>query len=105
MDPTHVTLAFATALLLSLATQFWLTTRQMRHVALNRGIQGSRNTGIPMTYGEAYQTLPFVRPGGEILLRVSGWPKVERDLPPISWTPDQAAWRSACSGVIYPMAE
>ena len=26
-------------------------------VALNRGIQGSRNTGIPMTYGEAYQTL------------------------------------------------
>jgi hypothetical protein len=28
--------------------------------------------------GEAYQTLPFVRPGGEILLRISGWPKVER---------------------------
>ena len=26
-------------------------------VALNRGIQGSRNTGVPMTYGEAYQTL------------------------------------------------
>ncbi len=26
-------------------------------VALNRGIQGSRNTGILMTYGEAYQTL------------------------------------------------
>ena len=37
MDPTHVTLAFAAALLLSLATQFWLATRQMRHVALNRG--------------------------------------------------------------------
>ena len=30
--------------------------------------------------GEAYQTLPFVRPGGEILLRISGWPKVERVL-------------------------
>ena len=28
--------------------------------------------------GESYQTLPFVRPGGEILLRISGWPKVER---------------------------
>ena len=28
--------------------------------------------------GEGYQTLPFVRPGGEILLRLSGWPKVER---------------------------
>lgn len=27
--------------------------------------------------GEAYQTLPFVRPGGEILLKVNGWPKVE----------------------------
>ena len=30
--------------------------------------------------GESYQTLPFVRPGGEILLRISGWPKVERAL-------------------------
>ena len=30
--------------------------------------------------GEPYQTLPFVRPGGEILLRLSGWPKVERVL-------------------------
>ena len=27
--------------------------------------------------GEAYQTLPFVRPGGEILLKIEGWPKVE----------------------------
>jgi hypothetical protein len=27
--------------------------------------------------GEPYQTLPFVRPGGEILLRLYGWPKVE----------------------------
>ena len=26
---------------------------------------------------EAYQTLPFVRPGGEILLKIEGWPKVE----------------------------
>ena len=26
--------------------------------------------------GEAYQTLPFIRPGGEILLTVDGWPKV-----------------------------
>jgi len=30
--------------------------------------------------GAPYQTLPFVRPGGEILLRVDGWPKVERVL-------------------------
>ncbi len=30
--------------------------------------------------GAHLQTLPFVRPGGEILLRVDGWPKVERVL-------------------------
>mgnify|MGYP003638466002 CR=1 FL=1 len=28
----------------------------------------------------AYQTLPFVRPGGEILLKFEGWPKVEKVL-------------------------
>ena len=27
--------------------------------------------------GEPHQTLPFVRPGGEILLKIEGWPKVE----------------------------
>lgn len=27
--------------------------------------------------GEPYSTVPFVEPGGEILLRISGWPKVE----------------------------
>ncbi|RCS23817.1 DUF2840 domain-containing protein [Phyllobacterium salinisoli] len=30
--------------------------------------------------GEACQTLPTVTPGGDILLRVDGWPKVERML-------------------------
>ncbi|TPM30046.1 DUF2840 domain-containing protein [Mesorhizobium sp. B2-3-4] len=30
--------------------------------------------------GDAYQTLPFVRPGGDILLKVESWPKVERVL-------------------------
>lgn len=30
--------------------------------------------------GEGYQTLPYVRPGGDILLRLNGWPKVERAL-------------------------
>ena len=30
--------------------------------------------------GEAYQTLPFVRPGGDILLKIEGWPKVEKVL-------------------------
>jgi len=33
-----------------------------------------------VTVGEPYQTLPFVRPGGDILLRLNGWPKVERVL-------------------------
>lgn len=27
--------------------------------------------------GEAFSTVPFVRPGGDILLRITGWPKVE----------------------------
>lgn len=31
-------------------------------------------------HGEAYQTLPFVRPGGDILLKIESWPKVERVL-------------------------
>ncbi len=30
--------------------------------------------------GEPYQTLPFVRPGGEILLRIESWSKVARVL-------------------------
>ncbi|WP_434721293.1 DUF2840 domain-containing protein [Mesorhizobium sp. RIZ17] len=30
--------------------------------------------------GEVCQTLPFVRPGGDILLKVEGWPNVERVL-------------------------
>jgi hypothetical protein len=30
--------------------------------------------------GEPYSTLPFVRPGGEILLRITGWPNVSRVL-------------------------
>ncbi|KMY86405.1 hypothetical protein BUMB_04011c [Candidatus Paraburkholderia calva] len=30
--------------------------------------------------GEPYQTLPFVWPGGIILLKIEGWPKVERVL-------------------------
>lgn len=30
--------------------------------------------------GQAHHTLPFVRPGGDILLKIEGWPKVERVL-------------------------
>ena len=30
--------------------------------------------------GEAFSTVAYARPGGEILLRLSGWPKVERVL-------------------------
>ena len=30
--------------------------------------------------GETYQTLPFVRPGGEILLKIEDWPKVQQVL-------------------------
>ena len=30
--------------------------------------------------GRRYATVPYVQPGGDILLRLSGWPKVERVL-------------------------
>ncbi|RSU78994.1 glycosidase [Sphingomonas sp. S-NIH.Pt3_0716] len=30
--------------------------------------------------GEPYTTAPFVRPGGELLLSIQGWPKVQRVL-------------------------
>lgn len=51
---------------------------------------------------EPYQTVPFVRPGGNILLHVEGWPKVERvlqvidaiqalDIDPTDVSPDH--WR------------
>ncbi|OHV68972.1 glycosidase [Mesorhizobium sp. LCM 4577] len=29
---------------------------------------------------EAFQTMPYIRPGGEILLKIAGWDKVERVL-------------------------
>ena len=35
--------------------------------------------------GEPCQTIPTVTPGGDILLRVDGWPKVERMLQLIDW--------------------
>ena len=41
----HLTLAFAAALLLSLATKLWLATRQMRHVAQKRGEVPAAFTG------------------------------------------------------------
>lgn len=28
--------------------------------------------------GDAYSTVPFIEPGGDILLRIHGWPKVQR---------------------------
>lgn len=31
-------------------------------------------------HGEPFQTLPFVRPGGEILVKAESWPAVERVL-------------------------
>ncbi|MBI3709693.1 MAG: DUF2840 domain-containing protein, partial [Proteobacteria bacterium] len=33
-----------------------------------------------VSLGDPYQTLPCVRPGGDILLKIDGWPKVERVL-------------------------
>ena len=37
MSPVMLSLAFALALAASLLIKFWLSTRQMRHVAAHRG--------------------------------------------------------------------
>lgn len=34
----------------------------------------------PVASGKTFQTLPFVRPGGDIVLKIEGWPKVEQVL-------------------------
>jgi STE24 endopeptidase len=45
MQSPTVTLAFAAAVLLSLAVKLWLATRQMRHVAMNRAAVPAAFTG------------------------------------------------------------
>jgi hypothetical protein len=35
---------------------------------------------VAVAPGEDYATLPFVRPGAEILTRIDGWPKVQKVL-------------------------
>jgi len=44
--------------------------------------------------GEPFTTLPFVRPGGDILLKIEGWPKVSQVLAAIDAT--EAAGVDAC---------
>ncbi|NMN03835.1 MULTISPECIES: DUF2840 domain-containing protein [unclassified Novosphingobium] len=44
--------------------------------------------------GEAYTTVPFVRPGGELLLSIRGWPRVQRVLQAIDAV--EAAGIDAC---------
>lgn len=44
--------------------------------------------------GQDFSTLPFVRPGAEILLRIDGWPKVSRVLQSIDAV--EAAGIDAC---------
>lgn len=47
----------------------------------NFGTVSSRiNVICAVAPGEAYTTLPFVRPGGEVLLHIEGWSKVEQVL-------------------------
>src|SRR5215472_15499673 len=41
--------------------------------------------------GQRYSTVPWINPGGEILLRLSGWPKVERAVMQIESAGDEHA--------------
>lgn len=43
-------------------------------------VHSSIQIATTVAAGEPYSTLPFVRPGAEILLRIDGWPKVSRVL-------------------------
>jgi len=53
----------------------------VRWAANDHGTVVSRIDIVRATHrGEPFQTLPYVRPGGEILLRLNGWPKVQRAL-------------------------
>ena len=52
--------------------------------------------------GEPFQTLPFVRPGGEVLLRTDGWPKVERVLQAIDAVLQVLFWPAAADDYSVP---
>ena len=53
----------------------------VRWLAHDFGTVSSRiNVICAVAPGEAYTTLPFVRPGGEVLLHIEGWSKVEQVL-------------------------
>ncbi|CDO38379.1 DUF2840 domain-containing protein [Novosphingobium sp. KN65.2] len=53
----------------------------MRWIANNYGTVHSRIDIVQaLARGEAFTTVPFVRPGGALLLSVTGWPKVEKVL-------------------------
>jgi hypothetical protein len=50
--------------------------------------------------GEPFSTVPYVRPGGEILLRVSGWARVERVLQAIEPSSSSASTRQTPALII-----
>lgn len=53
----------------------------VRWQAGDRGTVASRMTILrAVAAGAAHTTAPGVRPGGEVLLRLSGWPRVQRAL-------------------------
>lgn len=57
------------------------TVAIMRWAANDYGTVVSRMDIVrTVARGEPYQTVPLMRPGAEILLRISGWPKVQRVL-------------------------
>ena len=67
--------------------------RIIARLGIHRGVDTVVGIGPTMLAGIALVALSMV-----VMLRGT-------DLPLILWTPDQAAWRSACSGVIFPRAE
>ena len=71
LDPQWRVVSFAAgASSLSFAGRRMTTGRSLSRIDIMRAVGP----------GERYSTVPYVRPGAESLLRVSGWPKVEKVL-------------------------
>ena len=62
----------------------WLENRIENWIRFGRAaeeqILDQRRRILSFAPGQRCATVPYVRPGGELLLRLSGWPKVERVL-------------------------
>ena len=68
-------------------------------------LYGTTAYGGLYSEGTVFKLTPPAKPGGAWTETVLYNFTAGNDLPPEEWTPGYAVFRSACSGVMYPMAE